>query len=75
MNWKIAPLDSTFMLIAILGFLFSTIWVYSYSPSFGIAFALVFALMFIASVLSATYGNPDLELKMDAKIRRKKRKK
>jgi hypothetical protein len=39
------------------------------------AFALVFGLMFISSVVSATYGDPDLELKLDKKAVRKKRKK
>jgi uncharacterized protein (DUF58 family) len=66
MKYNVAPLSSSFMLTAILGFLVSVIWVYPQSASFGVAFALVFALMFIASIISTTYGDPDLELKLDA---------
>ena len=74
MKYNVAPLSSSFMLTAILGFLISVIWVYPNSPSFGVAFALVFALMFIASIISTTYGDPDLELKMDApKVKKKKK--
>jgi uncharacterized protein (DUF58 family) len=75
MAYKVAPLNSSFMLTAILGFLVSLIWVYPQAQSWGIAFALVFGLMFISSVVSATYGDPDLELKLDKKAVRKKRKK
>tara|TARA_Y100000310_G_C20646376_1_gene796853 strand:- start:318 stop:548 length:231 start_codon:yes stop_codon:yes gene_type:complete len=76
MGYKVAPLNSTFMLIAILGFLISVVGVYPKFPSWGAAFGIVFFLMFIASVVSATYGDPDLELKMDApKPKRKKKKK
>jgi hypothetical membrane protein len=74
MNWKIAPLNSTFMLIAILGFIIALIGIFPSYPDWGMAFAIVFALMFIASVLSTTYGDAELELKMDAPKRKKKKK-
>jgi|TARA_B100002003_G_C14063993_1_gene512107 uncharacterized protein (DUF58 family) len=73
MKYNVAPLSSSFMLTAILGFLISVIWVYPQSNPYGVAFALVFALMFIASIISTTYGDPNLELKLDApKIKKKK---
>lgn len=52
MPLKIAPLNSAFFAIGILGFLTSVFYIYHYSPSWGIAFALVFALMCIASLMS-----------------------
>ena len=70
---KVAPLNSSFMLTSILGFLISVVWVYPQSNSFGVAFALVFVLMFFASVISTTYGDPDVELKMDAPKPKKKK--
>lgn len=61
MPLKIAPLNSAFFAIGILGFLTSTFYVYHYFPSWGTAFALVFALMCIASLMSMSQiglGNP-----------------
>ena len=75
MQVKVSPLNSTFMLISILGFLISIIWVRSISLSWGIAFALVFFLMFVSSMISTTYGDAEIELKMDAPKPRKKAKK
>ncbi len=73
MTFKVAPLNSTFMLISILGFLISVMLVKDIS--WKVAFGLVFALMFIASILSTTYGNPDLEMDMDKPKKRKAKKK
>lgn len=73
MGLQIAPLNSSFMLTAILGILISLVWVYPQAMSWGIAFTVVFALMLVASLLSMSYGNPDLELKMDAPKPKKKR--
>lgn len=75
MGIKIAPLNSSFMLIAILGFLISVVWVKGISTEWSIAFALVFGLMFIASVISMTYGPADTELIMDELAKKKKNKK
>ncbi len=56
MTFKVAPLNSQFMLTSMLGFLISTVWVYPNYQSWGVAFALVFALMFISSIISMTHG-------------------
>ncbi len=56
MTFKVAPLNSQFMITAMLGFLISVIWVKNISFSWGIAFALVFALMFVSSIISMTHG-------------------
>ncbi len=72
MALKVAPLNSTFMLISILGFFISVILVYPDYPSWGTAFSLVFVLMFIASMISMTYADVDLELKMDDRKKKKK---
>jgi len=53
---KVAPLKGSFMLISILGFVISAIYVYDINPKFGFAFSLVFVLMFIASLISMTYA-------------------
>ena len=72
---KVAPLNSTFMLIAILGFLISTIWIYPMFKPWGFAFALVFALMFLASIVSMTYGPAEIEWDMDHPIKKARKKK
>ena len=72
MGYKVAPLNSTFMLIAILGLLISIFGIYPNFSQWGAAFGILFFLMFVASVISTTYGDPDLELKMDA-LKHKKR--
>lgn len=62
---KWAPLNSGFMLIAIIGFFISTLYVYpKLSKSYGFAFALVFVAMFIAAMLNMTRASPDEELKL-----------
>ena len=53
---KFAPLKGSFMIISILGFFISAIWVYNISPAYGFAFALIFTLMFVASLISMTYA-------------------
>ncbi len=75
MGFKIAPLNSSFMVTAMLGFIISVVWVYDVSPSYGFAFAVVFAAMFIASVVSMTYADSMVELDMDKKKKSKKKKK
>ena len=53
-RWHAAPLKSSFMATAILGFLISAYWVYPQSLNYGIAFMAIFAIMFIASMVSMT---------------------
>ena len=49
-----APLKSSFMLIAILGFLISAYYLLPLSFNFGIAAMIIFAAMFVASLVSMT---------------------
>ena len=65
MGLNVAPLSGSFMLISILGFIVSAMYVFPRSASYGFAFALVFALMFIASMISMTYADVDEILSMD----------
>lgn len=53
-RWRVAPLKSSFMLAAMLGFLISAYWVYPQSLNYGITFMLIFAAMFVASLISMT---------------------
>ncbi len=49
---KIAPLNASFMLTAILGFLISVIYVRKIDLSWATAFAIVFLIMIIAAFIS-----------------------
>jgi hypothetical protein len=60
-------LPGTFMIISILGFFISALWILDMSQSWGFAFMLVFALMFIASIVSMTRGDAEDELARDRK--------
>ncbi len=73
MKFNVAPLKGSFVIISIVGFIISAIWVYGRNPAWGFAFCLVFVMMFIASMISMTYGPVGEELHVDE--RRKKRKK
>lgn len=76
----IAPLRSSFMVTALLGFLISAFYifdmkdatgkVYSWAPSLGFTFSLIFILMFIASIISMTYAQVDNELERGKKRRK-----
>lgn len=54
--YKMAPLPGTFMLMAMFGFIISTVYTVSgrLDLSYGFAFSFVFVIMFIAAVLSIT---------------------
>ena len=69
---NIAPLSSSFMLTAMLGFLISAFYVYPQSSSWGFTFMTVFFLMFVAAMISLTYA-PDLDV-MDIPLGVKRRK-
>ncbi len=56
MEYKIAYLPESFMLMGIIGFLFSAIWLYPKSPTYGFAFASVFAAIFGASLISMAHA-------------------
>lgn len=49
---KIAPLNASFMLTAILGFLISVVYVRKIDISWATAFAIVFLIMIIAALIS-----------------------
>lgn len=74
---QFAPLPSTFMLIAIVGFLTSVILIYPYVPSWGFAFALVFIFMFAASLISMTHApiGPELSVHTIKNVKQNKKKK
>ena len=59
--WRPAPLKSSFVLTAILGFFISAYWVYPQNMRFGITFMLIFVLMFIASLLSMSHSPTPLK--------------
>jgi protein-S-isoprenylcysteine O-methyltransferase Ste14 len=62
MAFKAAPLNSAFMVTAILGIIFSVFYVPTYSPSWAFAFGLLFLCMLIASFISMTRATPDAQL-------------
>ena len=72
MKFEFAPLKGSFVIISIVGFIISAIWVYRKSPTWGFAFCLVFVMMFIASMISMTYG--PVEEGLQISMRRKKKK-
>jgi len=74
MNFEFAPLKGSFMVISIVGFIISAIWVYKINPTWGFAFCLVFVMMFVASMISMTYAPVAEELQIDEKRRKRKRK-
>jgi hypothetical protein len=64
--WKVAPLKSSFMLVAMLGFMITIIYT-AYgriSQDWGFALGFLFAIMFIASLVSMTKAPFDLQLQM-----------
>jgi hypothetical protein len=69
----ITPLNSTFMLTSIIGFLASAFWVptltFKNSISYAFAFGIVFLVMFISSIISMTYSPLSEHLQIDEKRR------
>lgn len=56
---KIAPLPSTFMLMSILGFIISAIYIAPKEMTWGFTFQILFAVMFIAAFISMTKAPVD----------------
>ena len=57
MKWEnVAPLPSTFLLAAIVGFLISAIYIMPRSTNWGFTFLIFFAVMFISSFISVAHG-------------------
>lgn len=72
----VSPLNSSFMLTSIIGFLVSALYIPSMAdkfpnaaPSFAFAFSIVFVCMFIASMISMTYSPVEDGLHIDEKRR------
>ena len=64
--YKVAPLKSSFMLFAMLGFMITVVYT-SYGrldATWGFTLGFVFALMFIAAMISMTAAPYELQLKM-----------
>ena len=72
-TWKPAPLSSSFMLTAMLGFIISAVWILPQSLNWGITFLLFFSMMFIASVISTTQAPVEQLESLEKKRRKKKR--
>lgn len=58
---SVAPLDSSFMAISIIGFFISIFFVLPLSISWGTTFILFFGIMFIASMVSMSYADTKVE--------------
>jgi hypothetical protein len=59
--YRIAPLPGTFMLMAMFGFIISSVYTVSgrLDLSYGFAFCVVFGIMFISAVVSITPWFPE----------------
>ena len=53
-KWHAVPLKSSFMVLAILGFLISAYVVYPQSANYGITFMIIFGVMLVAALVSMT---------------------
>lgn len=61
-GFQATPLKSSFMVVSIIGFFVSILWVGKYSQSLAFAFAVVFFAMFIASMVSMARAQPGVQL-------------
>ena len=59
---KVAPLKASFLLMSMIGFLFSSLYIPKFSKTWAFAFGLIFTLMFVASMISMSRGSPDEQL-------------
>lgn len=53
-KWHANPLKSSFMILAMVGFLISAYYIFPMNIDYGVSFMIVFAAMFIASLISMT---------------------
>lgn len=70
-GWKPAPLPSSFMLIALIGFAVSAVWVFPMNTNWGITFLILFTAMFIASMVSMMHAPVEAELAFDKRKRKR----
>ena len=59
---RFAPLNTTFLVSSIIGFLISTVYLPKFSITWAFAFAFLFFIMFIAAMLSMARATPDAQL-------------
>ncbi len=59
---RIAPLKTSFLMISMIGFLISSLYIPKFSLTWAFAFGLVFTLMFVASMISMVRATPDEQL-------------
>lgn len=62
MRTNIAPLNSTFFLMGMIGFLISIFYIPQFSVSWAFAFAALFFMMLIASFISMVRAKPKAQL-------------
>ena len=59
---RYAPLNTTFLVSSIIGFLISVIYLPKFSLTWAFTFGLVFFIMFIAAMMSMARATPDGQL-------------
>ena len=60
---KIAPLNTTFFMTSIIGFLISIFYLPQFSPSWAFALAALFFIMLVASIKSMFIAKPTPQMK------------
>jgi len=76
MKFKAAPLDSTFMLVSIIGFFISLFYIMpEISLSWGFTFTIFFLAMFGASIISMTKADTSPDAIDSLAIKKLKKKK
>lgn len=64
--FKAAPLNTTFVIAALVGLAFSIFYLPKYTPSFAFAATIVFLCMLIASFISMTRASEEVQLGVKA---------
>ncbi len=62
MKVKYAPLKTSFLVISMIGFLVSSLYISKISRTWAFAFGLLFTLMFVASLIAMVKATPDEQL-------------
>ncbi len=58
----VAPLKTSFLVISMIGFLISALYIPRFSLTWAFAFGIVFIIMFVASMISMVQATPDEQL-------------
>ena len=59
---KIAPLKTSFLVLSMIGFLISALYIPKFSLTWAFAFGIVFTIMFVASLIAMVKASPDEQL-------------